>query len=244
MILGLIPARLNSKRLPEKPLALLDGVPLIIHVYKRAKLSLSCDEIIVCTDSDKILNEVKRHGGKAIMTSKKHKNGTERISEIAKNFKPKLVLDIQGDEPLLNPNDIDVVVNYHLDNKHFEIIVPSHPTSEKIENPNIVKIVSNDQGEVVYFSRSLIPNNFKQKKILFHRHLSIVSFKPEILQKFSNLEISNLEKIEDIELLRALENKIKIGTLSIKGDSFSVDTKDDLLRARKIIKNDPIRKLY
>ena len=121
MILGLIPARLNSNRLPEKPLALLDGIPLIIHVYKRAKLSLGCDEIIVCTDSSKILNEVKRHGGKAIMTSKKHKNGTERISEVAKDFKTKLVLDIQGDEPLLNPNDIDVVVNYHLDNKHFEI---------------------------------------------------------------------------------------------------------------------------
>ena len=122
MILGLIPARLDSKRLPEKPLALLDGIPLIIHVYERAKLSLSCDEIIVCTDSDKILNEVKRHGGKAVMTSKKHKNGTERISEVAKNFKPKLVLDIQGDEPLLNPNDIDVVVNYHLDNSNFEIM--------------------------------------------------------------------------------------------------------------------------
>lgn len=244
MILGLIPARLDSKRLPEKPLALLDGMPLIIHVYERAKLSLSCDEIIVCTDSDKILNEVKRHGGKAVMTSKKHKNGTERISEVAKNFKPKLVLDIQGDEPLLNPNDIDVVVNYHLDNSNFEIIVPSHPTNEKIENPNIVKIVSNDKGEVVYFSRSLIPNNFKAKKVFFHRHLSIVSFKPETLQKFANLEPSNLEKIEDVELLRALENKIRIGTLSIKGNSFSVDTKDDLAKAKKIIKDDPIRKLY
>ena len=140
---------------------------------------------------------------------------------------------------LLNPNDIDVVVNYHLDNSNFEIIVPSHPTNEKIENPNIVKIVSNDKGEVVYFSRSLIPNNFKAKKVFFHRHLSIVSFKPETLQKFANLEPSNLEKIEDVELLRALENKIRIGTLSIKGNSFSVDTKDDLAKAKKLLKMIP-----
>ncbi len=244
MILGLIPARLKSTRLPEKPLEQLDGIPLIIHVYKRAKLSLSCDEIIVCTDSEKILKEVNHYGGKAIMTSEKHKNGTERISEVAKNFKARLVLDIQGDEPLLNPNDIDLVVNYHLDNDHFDIIVPSHPTFETIDNPNIVKIVSNEKGEVVYFSRSLIPNNFKKKQIIFNRHLSIVSFKPKILQDFSKLDISSLEKIEDIELLRALENKMKIGTFSIKGDSFSVDTQDDLTRAKEIIKNDPIRKLY
>ena len=244
MILGLIPARLKSSRLPEKPLEQLDGIPLIIHVYKRAKLSLSCDEIIVCTDSEKILKEVNRFGGKAIMTSEKHKNGTERISEVAKSYNAKLVLDIQGDEPLLNPNDIDLVVNYHLDNDHFDIIVPSHPTDEIIDNPNIVKIVSNEKGEVVYFSRSLIPNNFKQKSIIFNRHLSIVSFKPKVLQDFSKLEISSLEKIEDIELLRALENKMKIGTFSIKGDSFSVDTKDDLSKAKEIIKNDPIRKLY
>ena len=244
MILGLIPARLKSNRLPEKPLEQLDGIPLIIHVYKRAKLSLSCDEIIVCTDSEKILKEVNHYGGKAIMTSEKHNNGTERISEVAKNFKARLVLDIQGDEPLLNPNDIDLVVNYHLDNDHFDIIVPSHPTIEKIDNPNIVKIVSNEKGEVVYFSRSLIPNNFKKKQIIFNRHLSIVSFKPKILQDFFKLDISSLEKIEDIELLRALENKMKIGTFSIKGDSFSVDTQDDLTRAKEIIKNDPIRKLY
>ena len=100
------------------------------------------------------------------------------------------------------------------------------------------------KGEVVYFSRSLIPNNFKKKQIIFNRHLSIVSFKPKILQDFSKLDISSLEKIEDIELLRALENKMKIGTFSIKGDSFSVDTQDDLTRAKEIIKNDPIRKLY
>ena len=244
MILGLIPARLESTRLSEKPLKQLDGIPLIIHVYKRAQLSLSCDEIIVCTDSEKILKEVNRFGGKAVMTSRDHKNGTERISEVAKKFDAKLVLDIQGDEPLLNPNDIDLVVNYHLDNDHFDIIVPSHPTLEKIENPNIVKIVSNEIGEVVYFSRSLIPNNFKKEKIIFNRHLSIVSFKPKILQNFSKLEISSLEKIEDIELLRALENKMKIGTFSIKGNSFSVDTEEDLIKAKKIIKNDPIRKLY
>ena len=106
MIIGLIPSRLNSKRLKEKPLLEIDGLPIIVHSYKRSKLSKRLDDVIVCTDHKKIIDAVEKHGGKAIMTSKKHKNGTERIYEVAKKIKmAELIIDIQGDQPLIDPKE-------------------------------------------------------------------------------------------------------------------------------------------
>ena len=142
MILGLIPSRLNSKRLKEKPLLKIQEIPLIIHTLKRAQLSKKLNKIIVCTESDKIKSVVEKYGGQGILTSKNHKNGTERIYEVAKKYKTKLIIDIQGDEPLLNPSHIDKVINFHLKNKQFDIILPTL----KFKNPseqNIVKVVSN-----------------------------------------------------------------------------------------------------
>ena len=140
MILGLIPSRLNSSRLKEKPLLKIDGLPIIVHTLKRALLSKKINKVIVCTDDKKIYDVVRDFGGEAIITSKKHKNGTERIAEVAKKFKPKLVIDIQGDEPLVDPKDIDKVINFHLKNKQFDIIVPSMIT-KKPERKNIVKVI-------------------------------------------------------------------------------------------------------
>ena len=113
MILGLIPSRLNSTRLKEKPLLVVDGLPIIIHTLKRAQLSKKLDKVIVCTDHPKIIELVKKHGGDAVLTSKRHKNGTERIAEVAKKYKAKLVVDVQGDEPLVDPRDIDRVIDFH-----------------------------------------------------------------------------------------------------------------------------------
>ena len=118
MILGLIPSRLNSTRLKEKPLLMIDGLPIIVHTFKRAQLSKKLDEVIVCCDDKKIIDVVENNGGKAILTSKKHKNGTERIYEVAKKLKAKLIVDIQGDEPLVEPRDIDKVIDFHQKNKH------------------------------------------------------------------------------------------------------------------------------
>ena len=111
MILGLIPSRLNSKRLKEKPLLKIDGLPIIVHTFKRAELSKKLDDVIVCTDHQKIVDVVKSYGGKVVLTSKKHENGTERIYEVAKKKKAELIIDIQGDEPLVNPSYIDKVVD-------------------------------------------------------------------------------------------------------------------------------------
>ncbi len=243
MIIGLIPSRLNSSRLKEKPLLKIDGLPIIIHTLKRAMLSKKLDKVIVCTDHIKILKIVEEFGGKAMLTSTTHLNGTERIAEIAKKFNAKLVIDIQGDEPLVDPRDIDKVIDFHLKNKEFEIVVPSMITKYPERN-SLVKVIFNKKGKVLYFSRAPIPFNYKNKNINYYKDLSIVSFKNEALKKFAKLKIGKLEEIEGIELLRALENNISIGTFISKSTSFSVDVNDDLLKAIDEMPKNPIRKKY
>lgn len=244
MIIALIPSRLNSKRLKEKPLIELDGLPLIVHCYKRARLAKKVDKVIVCTDSNKIKNVVEKHGGIALLTSNKHKNGTERINEVAKKFKTKLIIDVQGDEPLINPKSIDKVVEFHLKNKKFEIILPSVPFDIRYDNKNIVKNLFNYKKEIIYLSRSLIPFNNTKKKVKYFKHSSIISFTKKALDKFCKLKQSPLELAESVELSRAIENNFRIGTFILNDKSFSVDVNYDLLKAIKRIKLDKIRKRY
>ena len=162
MIIGLIPSRLKSKRLKRKPLLEIENLPIIVHTFKRAKLSKKIDKLIVCTDSKEIQNVVKSHGGECVITSKKHKNGTERINEVAKKLKAKLIVDIQGDEPLLDPKHIDKVINFHLQKPHFDIVLPTLKFKDP-DQKNIVKVVSDTKNNVLYLSRSIIPYPFKKK---------------------------------------------------------------------------------
>ncbi len=244
MILGLIPSRLNSTRLRNKPLLNIDGLPIIVHTLKRALLSKKLDKVIVCTDSKKIVDVVKKYGGKALLTSKKHQNGTERIAEVAKKFNAKLVVDIQGDEPLVDPKDIDKVIDFHIKNQNFDIVVPSMISKTNPKSKHLVKVIFNKSGKILYFSRALIPFNFRNNKAIYYKDLSIVSFLPKALKTFANSKMTYLEKIEGIELLRALEINLSLGTFISKGTSFSVDVNDDLLKAIDIMPNNPIRKKY
>ena len=245
MILGLIPSRLNSKRLKHKPLLEIDGLPIIVHTFKIAMLSKKLDKVVVCADDQKIVNVVKKHGGEAILTSKKFRNGTERIAEVSKKFKNiKLVVDVQGDEPLVDPKDIDRVINFHLKNNKFDIVVPCMQADENFASRNLVKVVFSDSGRILYFSRAVVPFNFKNKKIKYYRDLSIVSFIPKILIKYSKLKMGFLENVEGIELIRALENNISIGTFIAKNSGFAVDVNQDLMRAINVMPTDSIRKKY
>ena len=177
MIIGLIPSRLNSKRLKNKPLLKIDGLPIVVHTFKRAKLSKKLDDVIVCADDEKIVDVVKKHGGKALLTSKNHKNGTERIFEVAKKIKKtKMIIDIQGDEPLVDPKDIDRVIDFHKKNSHFDIVVPCMKANTNINSRNLVKVVFSENGKILYFSRAQVPFDYKDKKINYYRDLSIVSF--------------------------------------------------------------------
>ena len=244
-ILGLIPVRLNSSRLNQKSLLLIKKIPLIIHTYRRAKLSKKLDELIICCDDKKILQIAKKFNAKAILTSKRHKNGTERINEAYLKIKKKydLIIDIQGDEPLINPRQIDQVIDFHLKNKDAEIILPSLRL-KKISSYNVVKVVTDYNENVIYLSRSKVPHNFTKNADYYLKHLSIISFKPNALKKFSSHPQTRLEKIEGIELLRAIEMGLRVKTTIIKGNSFSVDIKEDFLKAKKFMEKDKLFKLY
>ena len=181
------------------------------------------------------------------MTSPHHNNGTERIFEaykkISKKKKFDLIIDIQGDEPLVSPYHIDAVINHHLKNFEYDIVLPTINSSQK-NNTNIIKVISNMKKEVMYFSRSNIPFEFKKNTNYINKHLSIISFKPNSLKRFSESKKTPLEKVEDIELLRALEIGQNIKTFSLKGDSFSVDVLDDYKRAEKQMNLDKFFRLY
>ena len=245
MIFGLIPSRLASRRLEKKALIDIDGLPLVVHTFKRAKMAKLLDKVIVCTDSKKIGNVINKHGGEFRLTSKKHKNGTERIAEVARKLKKaKLIIDIQGDEPLLNPNDIDNLIKFHKKNfKKFDIVVPCIKGSN-LDSKNIVKVLFNKMGKVLYLSRASVPFGFKNNDFNLFKHLSVISFKKESLIKFSKLKESKYEKIEGVELLRALENEISVGTFVSKSNSFAVDVKSDLAKAKIIMPHDHLRKKY
>ena len=245
LILGLIPSRIGSTRLPSKALLPISDIPLVIHTFKRASLAKTLDKVIICTDSKKILSTAKKYKSEAMLTSAHHSNGTERIAEayFRQSKKYDLVIDIQGDEPLISPYHVDKVVNFHLKNLDADIVVPTLKIRFP-DNPNIIKIVSNKKKEVLYMSRNKIPFEAKSKSKFFFKHLSIISFKPEALIKFAKSKKSELEKIEDIELLRALEIGLKIKTLELKGDSFSVDVAEDYSRAKDRMQKDKFFKIY
>ena len=244
-IIGLIPSRLGSKRLPSKALLKINDFPLVVRVYKRALLAKKLSEVYVCCDDKKIFETVKNFGGKAIMTLKKHKNGTERIAEAYKILKKKydLIIDIQGDEPLIDPIQINKVIDFHLKNPKTDIVVPSLKIGQT-ENQNIVKIVKDKNKNVLYFSRSTIPFNFENKKYSLFKHLSIISFKPAALKKYVQSKQTYLEKIEGIELLRALEIGLNIKSPDFVGDSFSIDVKKDYAKAQIQFTKDKYFKFY
>ena len=244
-ILGLIPIRYNSMRLPAKALLYIDSLPMIVHVYRRAKMSKLLDDVIVCCENKKIYEVLKKYNCKSIFTSKKHKNGTERIAEGYKKLKKKfdLVIDIQGDEPLINPNQIDRVIKFHLKNFKTDIVVPSLKIAMS-EDENVVKIVKDINLNILYISRLNVPYGFRKKNKFLNKHLSIISFKPKALIKFADSRQTLLEKIEGIELLRALELGLKIKSPNFFGDSFAVEIKRDYIKAINYIKKDKFYKQY
>ncbi|MDC0346709.1 3-deoxy-manno-octulosonate cytidylyltransferase [Candidatus Pelagibacter sp.] len=240
----LIPVRLNSKRLPSKALLKLDNLPLIIHTYKRACLSKYADEVYVCTDSERIIKVCINFSVKYIKTKSVHRNGTERIAEAAKKLrlnKKDIIIDVQGDEPLIDPKNIDQTIKFHLKND-YEIVVP-HLKINKLTDKNIVKIIS-VKNNVKWMTRKNIPFFKNFNKVSFKKHLSIITFNFNSIIKFSKIKPSIHEKLESIELLRAIENNFKIGTLELNGDSFSIDVLRDYHRAINYIKKDIIKRNY
>ena len=242
-VVGLIPSRLRSTRLPSKALLMIDSLPIIVHTMKRAQLAKSLDDVYVCTDSEEIANVVRSHGGKSIMTRSEHTNGTERIAEAAESLDADLFVNVQGDEPLVDPSHIDRVIAEHAKHPEWDILVPSLPIARP-EDPHIVKIVHDVNYRIIFMSRSVIPQPFYHRPSFFLKHLAFISYKPEALQKYASLKPTPLQISESVELLRALENGMVLGTILLDGDSVSVDIKEDYTRAKVLMMSDEFRKLY
>jgi len=243
-IVALIPSRLESKRLPGKALLDIDGYPIIVHTAKRAMLSKMIDEVYVCTDNKEIINECKKYDIQTIKTKKNFKNGTERIASVANKFKNYLIVDVQGDEPLTNPNTIDKVINFHLKNKYKpEIVIPTRIMSHDSSETN-VRVLSSKSNRIMYLSRAKIPYNYKNSINFVDKHLSVITFSYIGLMKYKNFKPSPLELTEDIMLLRALENDMKVFSCKIKEKSFSADVSDDYLKTTIAMSNDPYRNKY
>ncbi len=243
---GLIPTRFNSRRLPGKSLKMIGSLPMIIHTYRRSKMAKNLADVFICCDTKEVFQVAKKYNAKVIITSRSHKQGGDRIFEAYKKIKKNFdqVIDIQGDEPLIDPYNIDKVVKFHRKNKNYDIILPNLPT-KFTKNPHVVRLVFNRAKEVLYLTRSDTPYHFVSKTNKIFKHLSVISFKPYALRDFANYcHKSKLENLEDIELLRAIDIGLKIKTFSLKGDSFSIDVPKNLIDARKKMKTDKFYKIY
>ncbi|MFQ6082748.1 MAG: 3-deoxy-manno-octulosonate cytidylyltransferase [Candidatus Aminicenantia bacterium] len=231
---GIIPARYHSTRFPGKPLANILGQPMVQMVYEKALRAKFLAEVIVATDDVRIEKEIKKFGGKVFLTSSLHRTGTERVAEVATHIKSDIILNIQGDEPLLEPSMLDDLVSVLQDEKiQIATLVEKETDLNLINNSNVVKVVIDNNNFALYFSRSPIPY---QAQDYFYKHIGIYGFQRNFLLNFVQYSPSSLEKTEKLEQLRALEYGVRIKIVCSKYSTFSVDTEEDLDRVIEILK--------
>ena len=239
---GIIPARYASTRFPGKPLAFIAGRPLIQHVVTQCQQAKSLAEIIVATDDERIA-EVARRFCRVEMTRADHPSGSDRIAEVASRCDCDAIVNIQGDEPLIDPAVIDNVANALARQEMSTAATPIRHPGE-LDNPNVVKVVVNAAGQALYFSRRTIPylreaaNRPVPEQLAafpFLKHLGIYGFRRETLLRLVRFPVSPLEEAEKLEQLRALDNGIAIAVVTVAYDSIGVDLPEDVARVEKII---------
>jgi 3-deoxy-manno-octulosonate cytidylyltransferase (CMP-KDO synthetase) len=231
---GIIPARYASSRFPGKALALLGGRPLIQHVYERAAEAETLSLVAVATDDERIAAVVRDFGGKVVMTSPRHASGTDRVAEAARDLDVDVVVNIQGDEPFVSPAVIDQAVAPFRSRPELAMSTLSHPITDEssLQDPNVVKVVTDQHGYALYFSRSLIPYPRRGEQSSASAHIGLYAYRKGFLLRFAAMPPGRLEQIEALEQLRVLENGDKI--LVIPTDDYigiGVDVPADLERA-------------
>ena len=240
-ISALIPARLNSTRLEKKLLKDLCGVPLIVRTYKNIIKTNLFNEVIVVTDSDEIIDVLVKNDIKFLKSKNEHKTGTDRIAEFSNEFKSDIIVNIQGDEPFINKNDLKKIIevfNNDIDNKiDIVSLMISLKSNNDIINPNNVKVIVDKNNNSIYFSRNVIPFNRSNYKIKYFKHVGIYAFRNSYLNEFKNYIQSDLEKTEMIEAIRVIENGKKIKMIEIFNKHISIDTIDDFKIAESILNN-------
>jgi 3-deoxy-manno-octulosonate cytidylyltransferase (CMP-KDO synthetase) len=239
-IIAVIPARYASTRFPAKLMQDLGGKTVILRTYQAAVETLLFDDVFVVTDSDLIYNEILSHGGKAIISIKEHESGSDRIAEAIENMKVDIVVNVQGDEPFINKEPLEKLIEVFKNDLDKQIDLASLmrqiKTKDDIENPNNVKVVTDQKGFALYFSRSVIPyvrdNNVAA---IYMQHVGVYAFRKQALIDFYNLPITSLEASEKLEQLRYLEFGKRIKMVETSHIGIGIDTKEDLERARKML---------
>jgi 3-deoxy-manno-octulosonate cytidylyltransferase (CMP-KDO synthetase) len=239
-VVVVIPARYGSTRLPGKPLVSIAGKPMIQRVFERAKLAQRVDQVIVATDDERIVKAVEAFGGEVRMTRSDHRTGTERVAEVAAHVEGDVFVNVQGDEPLLDPAAVDTAVTSLLEEPKASIATVATPikTPADIMDPNVVKTVLDFEGNAIYFSRAPIPwvRDTGSKVLARHlKHLGLYVFEREALLEYPTLPPGELERIEQLEQLRWLENGWKIRVAEVEHDAVSVDVPEDVARVEKLL---------
>ena len=243
-VIAVIPARWGSSRFPGKPLALIKGKPMIQWVFEQTSKAKSVSEVIVATDDSRILDTVNNFGGNAIMTSANHESGTDRVAEVIRNKKCEIVVNVQGDEPLIPPVNIDLVVQPLLEGipestVTLRILIKSY---DNLMDRNITKVVVNKSSSAMYFSKAMIPwdrddiiqnSPVDPLKPFWYKHIGLYAYRKNFLMEFGSLPTSGLEQIEKLEQLRILENGYNIKVVETNLDSIGVDCEEDLVAIEK-----------
>jgi len=235
--LGIIPARFGSTRFPGKPLALINGQSMISRVYHQAAKASLISDVVVATDDERIFNHVQSFGGEVVMTSPKHPSGTDRCAEVLEKSTVKydLVINIQGDEPYIHPEQIDLLIGcFAGGDTDIATLVKTIVDAGDLDNVNIPKVVRQNSGHALYFSRRTIPfckdaerSEWLHKRF-FYKHIGIYGYRPDILPLLAKLPPGDLEKCESLEQLRWLENGYRIMTAITHHDNLAVDTPEDI----------------
>ena len=236
-IIAVIPSRYASTRLPGKPLVDICGKPMVQHVYERVRRVSLFDEVLVATDDERIMNAVAAFGGTACMTSPDCPSGSDRLIEVAKSHPADVYVNVQGDEPLVEPSSIEKLARAMLEDPSLQMGTLCYPVSaEQAQNPNLVKVVRARNGNALYFSRSPIP--FPRSGGIapqYFGHLGMYAYRRDFLMNFGNLPYSPLENTEKLEQLRVLQAGIAIRVLEVEAMGPGVDTPEDLEEVRRIL---------
>jgi 3-deoxy-manno-octulosonate cytidylyltransferase (CMP-KDO synthetase) len=233
-VLGVIPARFASSRFPGKSLARISGKSMLQHVWERASMARYITHVVIATDDDRIADEARSFKAAVRMTRGDHATGTDRVAEVASaDAAAGYVVNIQGDEPLIDPEAIDAAVLSLLGNPELAMgtLKKRIEVADEVENPNVVKVVTDHYGNALYFSRSPIPHVREaadRGRTLWFKHIGLYVYQRDFLLSYSDLEVGPLEKLERLEQLRALENGFKIRVVETEYDSLGVDTPEDL----------------
>jgi 3-deoxy-manno-octulosonate cytidylyltransferase (CMP-KDO synthetase) len=242
-VLGVIPARMGSTRYPGKPLALIKGKPMLWHVWKRSEMSEACDRLVIATCDEEIRLAAEAFGAEVIMTSSSHTRSGDRVAEAATLVPGEIVLNIQGDEPLVHPELIKEVVALFAGDESVQCVNPIAPILDEqdLVSPNTVKVVSDLAGRALYFSRHAIPSDcFSPRTDYVYRQVPILGFRRQFLFELARLAETPLEKQESVDLLRALEYGLPIHVIKTRFQTVGVDIPSDVARVEKLLDDDPI----